>query len=82
MIHGYIIYQAITAIGKELDMKLTPSILRHSFAIASLENGWDNRYIQTLLGHVSILTTQIYEKVEINSKQNTIQKYHPRGKKS
>lgn len=81
-VNGHIIYQAITAIGKELNIKLTPSILRHSFAVALLENGCDIRYIQALLGHVSILTTQIYEKVEIKSKQNTIQKYHPRGKKS
>ncbi|MBC6308029.1 tyrosine-type recombinase/integrase [Listeria sp. FSL L7-1582] len=79
MIDGNMIYQVITAIGEELGIKLKPSILRHSFAIALLENGCDIRYIQTLLGHVSISTTQIYEQVEIQSKQNTIQKYHPRG---
>lgn len=80
-VNRHIIYQAITAIGKELNMKLTPSILRHSFAVALLENGCNIRYIQALLGHASISTTQIYENVEIKSKQNTIQKYHPRGEK-
>ncbi|MBA3925305.1 tyrosine-type recombinase/integrase [Listeria sp. W9-0585] len=78
-IDEYMICQAITAIGEELGIKLKPFILRHSFAIALLENGCDIRYVQALLGHVSISTTQIYEKVKICSKQNTIQKYHPRG---
>lgn len=43
-----------------------------------LENGCDLRYIQELLGHSSVSTTEIYTKVQLKQKQNTILKFHPR----
>ncbi len=58
--------------------KITPHILRHSFATHMLQNGAAVRDIQEILGHEDLGTTQRYTKVDISDLKKVIKRFHPR----
>lgn len=58
---------------------ITPHMFRHTFATALLDGGVDIRYIQTLLGHSSISTTEIYTHVATGRQSAILAQRHPRN---
>jgi integrase/recombinase XerD len=58
--------------------RITPHIFRHSFATLLLEKDVDIKYIQSLLGHSSITTTQIYPHVNRKRQRQILKAKHPR----
>lgn len=57
---------------------ITPHMFRHTFATMLLDQEVDSRYIQMLLGHASIMTTQIYTHVSMNKKKEIMKYKNPR----
>ncbi|MEN4044907.1 tyrosine-type recombinase/integrase [Sulfurimonas sp. NWX367] len=61
---------------------VSPHVLRHSYATSLIRGGADLRVVQELLGHASLLTTQIYTHIQKQDLKDTVEVCHPMAKES
>lgn len=64
-----------------LEKKVSPHTFRHSFATHLIEGGADLKAVQDMLGHESIITTEIYTHLDTDYLRETILSYHPRNRR-
>src|SRR5690554_1024942 len=76
---NYIVKKIIEKSG--LTKKVSPHTFRHSMATHLLQNQADIRYIQAMLGHASINSTQVYTRLDLHDLKAVHRRAHPRGKR-
>ena len=71
----------VQKLGKKAGLLLYPHALRHACAVHMLEAGADLRYVQELLGHAALSSTQLYTKIHPLELHQEFQKTHPRARR-
>ncbi|MEX2243438.1 MAG: tyrosine recombinase [Fimbriimonadaceae bacterium] len=79
--NAYMVLQKY-AVSAGLRKKLSPHVLRHTYAVHLLQGGADLRTVQELLGHASVTTTQVYTQLETEELARKYRKAHPRAQRS
>lgn len=78
------VFLIIKGLAKKIGLtkQISPHTFRHSFATHLIEGGADLRAVQEMLGHESILTTEIYTHIDREFLREAIIRFHPRGQKT
>ncbi len=64
----------------DIGRRISPHMLRHSFATHLVRHGADLRSVQAMLGHADISTTEVYTQVDRDALRRAIDEHHPRGR--